>query len=126
MISALPPSDYSVKAEKTGFKTFLARQITLPVGAPRSVWISLSEVGQVSEQVNNRSHGSPSGDGKYRSVSGDEPEANCRPAPKWPQLSNWLPYPPEPFPRWPTAAPNMETATNTSLWAAAATHRPII
>ena len=50
VISALPPSDYSVKAEKTGFKTFLARQITLPVGAEIRLDIAL-EVGQVSEQV---------------------------------------------------------------------------
>ncbi|HYI95795.1 MAG TPA: carboxypeptidase regulatory-like domain-containing protein [Bryobacteraceae bacterium] len=50
IVSALPPSDYSLKAEKPGFKTFLATQITLPVGGEIRMDIAL-EVGQVSEQV---------------------------------------------------------------------------
>ena len=60
-------------------KTFLARQITLPVGAEIRLDIAL-EVGQVSEQVTIQATAALLETGKYRSVSGDEPEANCRPA----------------------------------------------
>jgi hypothetical protein len=50
VVSALPPSDYTVKAEKPGFKTFVAKEVTLPVGAEMRVDLTL-EVGQVTEQV---------------------------------------------------------------------------
>jgi hypothetical protein len=125
VVSALPPSDYSVKAEKTGFKTFFARQITLPVGAEIRLDIAL-EVGLVSEQVTIEATAALL---ETESTALSQVMNQKRIVDLPLNGRNFLElaaYPPEPFPRWPTAAPNMETATNTSLWAAVATHRPII
>ena len=49
-VSALPPSEYTIRAESPGFKTYIARDIVLPVGAELRVDVLL-EVGDVTEQV---------------------------------------------------------------------------
>ncbi len=50
LVPGLLPSGYSLKAEKPGFKTFLAKEVVLPVGGDIRVDFAL-EVGQVTEQV---------------------------------------------------------------------------
>lgn len=49
-VPALPPSEYSVRAESRGFKTFQAESVVLPVGAEVRVDIVL-QVGDVAEQI---------------------------------------------------------------------------
>jgi hypothetical protein len=46
----LPPSEYTIKAESKGFKTFIARDVILPVGQDVRQDIVL-QVGDVAEQV---------------------------------------------------------------------------
>src|SRR5262245_54330337 len=49
-VPALLPSDYTVRAEATGFKAWLSQNLVLPVGGEVRVDIAL-QVGDVAEQV---------------------------------------------------------------------------
>jgi hypothetical protein len=47
---ALPPSEYTIRAEAKGFKTYVVRDVVLPVGGEVRSDVSL-QVGDVAEQV---------------------------------------------------------------------------